>query len=104
MSHPLVQFLPDARSLRQPEVSLPSQHIDSQLAYRFFETASARTTSQSPDTLLEHCHRLIGHPAFDLAAGSHPEAVTQELALERAGRRTLGLVDREPQSSIEFPQ
>jgi len=51
MTHPLVQFLPDSRSLRQPEVSLPSQHIDSQLSYHLFQTASAGTTSPSPDTL-----------------------------------------------------
>ena len=61
MSHPLVQFSPDLWSL----LGLPSQHIDSQLSYHFFQTASARTTSQSPDTLLEHSDRLVGHPAFD---------------------------------------
>jgi len=45
MSHPLVQFFPDSRSLRQPEVSLPPQHIDSQLCYHLLQTASARATS-----------------------------------------------------------
>ncbi len=39
--------------VRQPELSLPAQHLDSQLSYQLIETASARTTSQSPDTSLE---------------------------------------------------
>jgi hypothetical protein len=101
MPYPLVQLAPDLWSLRQPEVSLPSQHIDSQLSNHFLETASARTTSQSSDTLLEHCYRLVGQPAFDCPAGSRSEAVTQKLALEHTGYCALGRIHLKTQFAIE---
>jgi hypothetical protein len=104
MPHPLAQLAPDLWSLRQPEIRLPSQDIDSQLSYHFFETAYARTTSQSSDTLLEHCYRLVGHPAFDRAAGSRSEAVTQELAREHTGHRALGRIHLKTQFAIEPQQ
>ena len=56
MAYPFVQIAPDSRSIRQPEIGLPLQHIESQLTYHFLETATARATSQLPDPLLEHGH------------------------------------------------
>jgi len=39
VAYPLVQFLPDPRSIRQPEVSLPTQHIAAQSFHHLFKAA-----------------------------------------------------------------
>src|SRR6202789_3849817 len=53
MPHPLIQISPDLWCLRQPEVALPSQHIDSQPLSDFRYTATARTAGQFPNASLE---------------------------------------------------
>src|ERR1019366_6081470 len=95
VAYPLVQIAPDSGSIRQPEVSLPAQHINTQLFDHLVQAAPTGSAGQFPNALLERCHRLRGYPAFDLAARRHPKAVAQELAPEYAGYRALGLIDLE---------
>src|SRR3569832_1800755 len=88
MAYPLVQFLPDLWSFRQPEVSLPTQHIAAQPFHHLFKAAAARAPGQLTDPVLERDHRLGSDAALDLATHRYPEAEPQELAQEHTNHNT----------------
>ena len=65
VAQPFVKLAPDSWCLRQPEVGLLTQHVQSQPLHHLVHTSSARAPAQLPDPMPERCYRLGCHRAFD---------------------------------------
>src|SRR5690606_30304289 len=82
---PLVDLVHHSRRLRDSEIAAPAVQEARESVRRLFHAAAVVTARQLADALLQLAQGLLRHAHLDLAAGGHPEADAEEIALE--GRR-----------------